>query len=83
MLETSEAEWANSRRALRRALDDLRITSGALRSSEERFRVLVMATSDMLYRMSPDWAEMLAFDGRGVPVGYHHAGFKLVAAVYP
>jgi hypothetical protein len=24
-----------------------------------------MATSDMLYRMSPDWAEMLAFDGRG------------------
>jgi hypothetical protein len=26
MLETSEAEWANSRRALRRALDDLRIT---------------------------------------------------------
>jgi signal transduction histidine kinase len=65
MLDTSEAEWAHSRRALRRALDDLRITSGALRSSEERFRVLVMATSDMLYRMSPDWAEMRAFDGRG------------------
>jgi signal transduction histidine kinase len=65
MLDTSEAEWAHSRRALRRALDDLRVTSGALRSSEERFRVLVMATSDMLYRMSPDWAEMLAFDGRG------------------
>jgi len=65
MLDTSEAEWAHSRRALRRALEDLRITSGALRSSEERFRVLVMATSDMLYRMSPDWAEMRAFDGRG------------------
>jgi PAS domain S-box len=65
MLDTSDAEWAHSRRALRRALDDLRITSGALRSSEERFRVLVMATSDMLYRMSPDWAEMRAFDGRG------------------
>jgi signal transduction histidine kinase len=65
MLDTSEAEWAHSRRALRRALDDLRITSGALRSSEERFRVLTMATSDMLYRMSPDWTEMRAFDGRG------------------
>ena len=65
MLDTSEAEWAHSRRALRRALDDLRITSGALRSSEERFRVLTMATSDMLYRMSPDWAEMRALDGRG------------------
>ena len=65
MLDTSEAEWAHSRRALRRALDDLRITSGALRSSEERFRVLMMATSDMLYRMSPDWAEMRALDGRG------------------
>jgi signal transduction histidine kinase len=65
MLDTSEAEWAHSRRALRRALDDLRITSGALRSSEERFRVLTMATSDMLYRMSPDWTEMRAFEGRG------------------
>ena len=65
MLDTSEAEWAHSRRALRRALDDLRTTSGALRSSEERFRVLMMATSDMLYRMSPDWAEMGALDGRG------------------
>lgn len=66
MLDTSEAEWAHSRRALRRALDDLRTTSGALRSSEERFRALVMATSDMLYRMSPDWAEMRALDGRGL-----------------
>jgi len=65
MLDTSEAEWANSRRALRRALDDLRTMSGALRSSEERFRVLMMATSDILYRMSPDWAEMRALDGRG------------------
>jgi signal transduction histidine kinase len=65
MLDTSDAEWAHSRRALRRALDDLRVTSGALRSSEDRFRALVMATSDMLYRMSPDWVEMRALDGRG------------------
>jgi len=65
MLDTSETEWAHSRQALRRALDDLRNTSGALRSTEERFRALSMATSDMLYRMSPDWAEMQSLDGRG------------------
>jgi signal transduction histidine kinase len=65
MLDSSDAEWAQSGEALRRALDDLRSASGALRSSEERFRALVVATSDMLYRMSPDWAEMWALDGRG------------------
>ena len=65
MLDSSEVAWANSGEALRQALDDLRSTSGALRSSEERFRALVTATSDMLYRMSPDWAEMRALDGRG------------------
>jgi signal transduction histidine kinase len=65
MLDPSEAEWAHSGEALVRALDELRSTSGALRSSEERFRALVTATSDMLYRMSPDWAQMWALDGRG------------------
>lgn len=65
LLDTSEAEWAHSAQALRRALDDLRSTSGALRSIEERFQALVMATSDVLYRMSPDWKEMRALQGRG------------------
>jgi signal transduction histidine kinase len=65
MLDSSEAEWAHSGDALRQALDDLRSTSGALRSSEERFRALVTATSDVLYRMSPDWTQMRALDGRG------------------
>jgi PAS domain-containing protein len=65
MLDSTEAEWAHSGEALARALDDLRSTSGALRSSEERFRALVTATSDMLYRMSPDWARMQALDGKG------------------
>jgi len=65
MLDSSEADWAHSGQALRRALDDLRSTTGALRSSEERFRALMMATSDMLYRMSPDWAQMQALDGKG------------------
>jgi signal transduction histidine kinase len=65
MLDSSEAEQARSGQALLRALDDLRSTSGALRTSEQRFRALVMATSDILYRMNPDWTEMRALEGRG------------------
>ncbi|MGH9574115.1 MAG: PAS domain-containing sensor histidine kinase [Candidatus Acidiferrales bacterium] len=36
-----------------------------LRGSEERFRALVNASSDVVYRMSPDWSEMRQLDGRG------------------
>ena len=36
-----------------------------LRRSEERFRALVTASSDVVYRMSPDWSEMGQLDGRG------------------
>jgi PAS domain S-box-containing protein len=36
----------------------------ALRESEERFRALVTATSDVVYRMSPDWSEMRQLRGR-------------------
>ena len=37
----------------------------ALRDSEQRFRAFVTATSDVVYRMSPDWSEMRQLDGRG------------------
>lgn len=37
----------------------------SLRRSEERFRVLVNASSDVVYHMSPDWSEMGELDGRG------------------
>lgn len=36
----------------------------ALQESERRFRALVGASSDVLYRMSPDWSEMHQLDGR-------------------
>ena len=38
---------------------------GLLRRSEERFRALVNASSDVVYHMSPDWSEMGKLDGRG------------------
>ena len=37
----------------------------ALRESEARFRAFVTTSSDVLYRMSPDWSEMRQLDGRG------------------
>ena len=36
----------------------------ALRLSEERFRALVTASSDVVYGMSPDWVEMRQLDGQ-------------------
>lgn len=35
-----------------------------LAESERRFRALVTASSDIIYRMSPDWKEMWYLDGR-------------------
>jgi PAS domain S-box-containing protein len=46
------------------ALERQRV-DGDLRKSEERFRALTMASSDVVYRMSPDWSEMLQLHGRG------------------
>src|SRR4029079_8121095 len=39
-------------------------TEAALRDSEARFRALVTATSDVVYRMSTDWKGMLYLRGR-------------------
>ena len=40
-----------------------------VRESEARFRALVNATSDVVYRMSPDLTEMQQLGGRGVTAG--------------
>lgn len=36
-----------------------------LRKIEQRFSSLLMATSEVLYQMSPDWSEMLQLNSRG------------------
>ncbi|MFN8473688.1 MAG: chemotaxis protein CheB [Anaerolineae bacterium] len=46
-------------------IDASKRTQEALRESEARFRVLVNASSYVVYRMSPDWSEMRHLDGRG------------------
>lgn len=64
LLNTQDADWANSAQALRRALEELRSTAGALLVSEERYRMLVTTSHDILYRMNWDWSEMWTLDGR-------------------
>lgn len=41
------------------------IAESRLRAAESRFRALVNASSDVVYRMSADWTEMRELDGRG------------------
>jgi len=36
------------------------------RESKQRFRAFVSATSEIIYRMSPDWSELRHLDGRNV-----------------
>jgi PAS domain S-box-containing protein len=48
-----------------RDFTDRKRTETALRESEQRYRALVTATSDVVYRMSADWLEMQPLDGRG------------------
>ena len=41
-----------------------RETDESIRASEERFRALVSASSDVIYRMSADWTELRHLQGR-------------------
>ncbi|MBE0595723.1 MAG: response regulator [Desulfuromonadales bacterium] len=49
---------------LRNVTEQVRMQQ-ALAESEERFRALVTASSDVVYRMAPDWSEMRQLLGRG------------------
>ena len=42
-----------------RDITKLKHAEEPLRESESRFRALVTATSDVVYRMSPDWKMMI------------------------
>jgi two-component system CheB/CheR fusion protein len=53
-----------------------RRTEEALRASEERFRALVMASSQVIYSMSPDWKEMRQLHGRGFLADLGNASHK-------
>ena len=46
-------------------IHEQKLAKMALTESELRFRALVNATSDVIYRMSPDWKYMHELDGRG------------------
>jgi len=48
-----------------RKIAEMREGEARLRVSEERYRALVTATSNVVYRMNPDWTEMQQLDGRG------------------
>jgi two-component sensor histidine kinase len=54
--EAAVRTWAAQRRA---------VAEAQVRESEARLRALVNATSDVIYRMNPDWSEMRQLDGRG------------------
>jgi signal transduction histidine kinase/PleD family two-component response regulator len=41
-----------------------RDADAAIRASESRFRALVLASSDVVYRMNADWSEMRFLEGR-------------------
>lgn len=44
---------------------EVKYTEESLRNIELRFRSLIMATSEVLYQMSPDWSEMLQLNSQG------------------
>ena len=53
-------------RAQLRLADSRRLSREALRASEERYRALATASSDVVFQMSGDWTVMQPLDGRNL-----------------
>ncbi len=49
---------------VRQRTAELELANFSLSQSERRFRAFVTGTSDVVYRMSPDWSEMRHLEGR-------------------
>ena len=49
--------------AISRDITDRKEAEAALQESEERFRALIAASAQVIYRMSPDWSEMRQLQG--------------------
>ncbi|WP_276256298.1 PAS domain-containing protein [Halomontanus rarus] len=56
-----------------RDITERKETEEALQKSEERFRALVTASSDVVYRMSPDWSEMQYLEGQDFVANTHES----------
>lgn len=54
---------------LLRDITDIKRAETALRESEERLHAFMTATSDVIYRMSPDWKEMKYLRGKDFITG--------------
>jgi PAS domain S-box-containing protein len=48
-----------------RDITERRLADAALRQSEERCRALVLATSDLVFSVSPDWSRIRVMNGTG------------------
>ncbi|ALM86756.1 histidine kinase [Bordetella sp. N] len=56
---------ATERKRAERAEQERDEANASLRENEKRLSALVRASSDVIYTMSPDWAEMRRLEGRG------------------
>ncbi|WP_129715230.1 PAS domain-containing protein [Pedobacter sp. SYP-B3415] len=64
-------------------IDSSKRASIALHRSEEQFRTLVKASSNMIYRMSADWKSMFSIDGRSMPALTGHAAEDWIKKYIP
>jgi len=64
-LTKKEGKWEQIECSCHKNNKECEQVEKALSVSEERFRTLVTASSEMVYRVSPDWSEMRYLYGRG------------------